>query len=69
MNPKKEAHEETDHILAQAVSLLDTIYDFGMESRALGNSDPEAVQIMTLIQVAREKAHAAQDAHQRADWN
>ncbi|WP_420557903.1 hypothetical protein [Roseovarius sp.] len=64
----REVFEATDELLHQTTNLLDALYDLAMESGPLGNSEPEAVRIMTLLEIAREKAQAAQQAHRKGDW-
>lgn len=69
MNAQREAFEETDGLLHQTTSLLDTLYDLAMESDPLGNSEPEAVRLMTLLEIAREKAQEALQAHRKRGWD
>ncbi|WP_160325869.1 hypothetical protein [Roseovarius indicus] len=47
--------------------MLNALYDLAMDSNTLGSSDPEAVQLMAMLEVAREKARLALEMHE-AEW-
>lgn len=63
----RDAFSETDQALGLTSALLNLLYDVAMDSDTLGSSEPEAVQLMAMLEVAREKAHAALELHE-AEW-
>ena len=63
----RDAFSETDQALGLTSALLNLLYDVAMDSNTLGSSEPEAVQLMALLEVAREKARLALKKHE-AEW-
>lgn len=62
-----EAFNDTNQVLGLTSALLNALYDLAMDSNTLGSSEPEAVQLMAMLEVAREKAHKAAELHE-AEW-
>lgn len=63
----RDAFSETDQALGLTSALLDLLYDVAMDSNTLGTSEPEAVQLMAMLEVAREKARLAAELHE-VEW-
>ncbi|KRS18240.1 hypothetical protein [Roseovarius indicus] len=59
-----EAFNETNHQLHLTTSLIDAAYDMAMECRAIDHSDQEAIEMMAILEVAREKARTAMQLHE-----
>ena len=66
-SPYSEAFNGTNQVLGLTSNLLDALYDLAMDSNTLGTSGPEAMQLMAVLEVAREKAHKAAELHE-AEW-
>lgn len=66
MATPNEAYNDTDHMLYQVTTLLDALYDMAMDTTAIAHSKPEAMRIMALLEVTREKARATMEAHEAA---
>ncbi|WP_422028536.1 hypothetical protein [Roseovarius sp.] len=60
-------YTEAFKALSLTGALLDALYDLAVDSDTLGSSDPEAMQLMAMLEVAREKAHKAAELHE-AEW-
>jgi hypothetical protein len=63
----RDAFSETDQALGLTSALLNLLYDVAMDSNTLGSSEPEAVQFMAMLEVAREKARLALEMHE-VEW-